>query len=622
MGLTRSSVGKGATDSREVFDSCIALAGNPNVGKSTLFNNLTGRNEHTGNWPGKTVALASGVCKMEGRKILLTDLPGTYSLLTHSREEEIARDFLCSGEVKGVVVVCDASCLERNLNLVLQIMSITPKVIVALNFIKEAEKKGIVVDTDALSEALGVPVIPVDARDAKSCRSFKKYLLEFPVKDFPQEKVQDAESIIAKAEKIAQAVVTRKETPAWNRDIRIDRVLTGKITGYAVMFLLLMLIFWITIVGANAPSAMLNRLSSTVLDWLRELCQRYRLPFWVQGALVDGMLQVLFWVVSVMLPPMAIFFPLFTILEDSGYLPRIAYNLDRPFACCHACGKQALTMCMGFGCNAAGVVGCRIIDSPRERLLAILTNSFVPCNGRFPALIALLTMFFVGSSGWASLQGAMGLALLILLGIAATFAASWILSRTILKGMPSSFALEMPPYRMPQIGRVILRSITDRTVFVLGRAAAVAAPAGLLIWLISNIQIGQGSVLTFVAKMLDPIARWFGLDGVILTAFILGIPANEIVIPIILMTYLQTGTLSRMEDVSEIRNLFLGCGWTMETAACTLLFFLFHWPCSTTLLTIHKETKSIRWTVLAALLPTVFGFLLCALIHFATILIT
>ncbi len=319
-----------------------------------------------------------------------------------------------------------------------------------------------------------------------------------------------------------------------------------------------------------------------------------------------------------MLPPMAIFFPLFTLLEDAGYLPRVAYNLDRSFKHCSACGKQALTMCMGFGCNAADVIGCRIIDSPRERFLAILTNNFVPCNGRFPTLIAILTMFFIGTSGNAStsLLSALLLTLVIVIGILMTFGMTKLLSKTILKGMPSSFTLELPPYRRPQIGKVILRSILDRTLFVLGRAIIVAAPAGLIIWLMANLTIGDCSILSHCAGFLNPFAQLMGLDGVILLAFILGFPANEIVVPIIIMAYLSQGSILELDNLKDMKQLFVSNGWTYTTAISTMFFSLMHWPCSTTLLTIKKETGSWKWTALAAAIPTATGILLCIVFTF------
>ena len=333
----------------------------------------------------------------------------------------------------------------------------------------------------------------------------------------------------------------------------------------------------------------------------------------LHGLLILGVFRVLAWVVSVMLPPMAIFFPLFTLLEDSGYLPRIAYNLDKPFKSCHACGKQALTMCMGFGCNAAGIVGCRIIDSPRERIIAMITNNFVPCNGRFPTLIAIISMFFLGVSGGAfeSLLSALLLTMFIVLGVFMTFAVSKALSMTVLKGMPSSFTLELPPYRRPQIGKVIVRSIFDRTLFVLGRAIVVAAPAGLLIWIMANVQVGGITLLAHCSGFLDPFAHMLGMDGVILMAFILGLPANEIVIPIIIMAYMAQGSILDFESLTQLKELLVNNGWTWITAVSTMLFSLMHWPCTTTLLTIRKESGSLKWTIMSFLIPTVCGIVIC-----------
>ena len=399
-------------------------------------------------------------------------------------------------------------------------------------------------------------------------------------------------------------------------DRRLDKVLTSKWAGYPIMLALLALVFWITITGANYPSALLSDLLFQVQDRLLGVFHYIGAPEWLTGMLVLGIYRVLAWVVSVMLPPMAIFFPMFTLLEDSGYLPRIAYNLDKPFKCCHACGKQALTMCMGFGCNAAGIVGCRIIDSPRERLIAMVTNNFVPCNGRFPTLIAIISMFFVGVAGGAgnTLLSSLLLTLLILFGILMTFAVSKALSMTVLKGVPSSFTLELPPYRRPQIGKVIVRSIFDRTLFVLGRAIVVAAPAGLLIWIMANVYVGDLSLLAHCSAFLDPFARLMGLDGVILMAFILGLPANEIVIPIIIMAYMAQGSLLEFDSLTQLKELLVANGWTWVTAVCTMLFSLMHWPCSTTLLTIRKETGGWKWVIASFLIPTLCGIALCMLV--------
>ena len=708
MGLTKSSVGIRAIDTGPAIqklspdDKVIALAGNPNVGKSTVFNALTGLNQHTGNWPGKTVTNAQGRCTAGGRSYVMVDIPGAYSLMAHSAEEEVARNFICFGEPDAVVVVCDATCLERNLNLVLQTLEISRRVVVCVNLMDEAERKGIKLDLELLSGRLGVPVVGTTARRKKSLRLLtdclervcsapepgEPFSVRYPdavedavalleplveeksagrlnsrwlslrlldqddslireinaclgedflrdealqsalgeamallrergVENADQLKDMTVAALIHSAEAICCGAVTCERSQYAETDRRLDKLLTGRLTGYPVMLALLALIFWLTISGANYPSQLLADGLFRVQDRLTELFEYLNAPDWLHGVLVLGAYRVLAWVVSVMLPPMAVFFPLFTLLEDAGYLPRVAYNLDRPFKRCRACGKQALTMCMGFGCNAAGVVGCRIIDSPRERLLAILTNNFVPCNGRFPTLIALLTMFFVGTAGGglSPVLSALLLTAAIVLGVGITFAVTKLLSETLLRGVPSSFTLELPPYRKPQIGKVLVRSVFDRTLFVLGRAAAVAAPAGLVIWLMANITAGGVSILAHCAAFLDPFARLMGLDGVILLAFILGFPANEIVIPIIIMAYTAQGSILELDSLAQMKDLFVQNGWTWVTAVSVMLFSLNHWPCSTTLLTIKKETGSLKWTALAAAIPTGVGVALCILFN-------
>lgn len=708
MGLTKSSVGIRAIDTWPAIqklspdDKVIALAGNPNVGKSTVFNALTGLNQHTGNWPGKTVTNAQGRCTAGGRSYVMVDIPGAYSLMAHSAEEEVARNFICFGEPDAVVVVCDATCLERNLNLVLQTLEISRRVVVCVNLMDEAERKGIKLDLELLSGRLGVPVVGTTARRKKSLRLLtdclervcsapepgEPFSVRYPdaiedavalleplveeksagrlnsrwlslrlldqddslireinaclgedflrdealqsalgeamdllrergVENADQLKDMTVAALIHSAEAICCGAVTCERSQYAETDRRLDKLLTGRLTGYPVMLALLALIFWLTISGANYPSQLLADGLFRVQDRLTELFEYLNAPDWLHGVLVLGAYRVLAWVVSVMLPPMAVFFPLFTLLEDAGYLPRVAYNLDRPFKRCRACGKQALTMCMGFGCNAAGVVGCRIIDSPRERLLAILTNNFVPCNGRFPTLIALLTMFFVGTAGGglSPVLSALLLTAAIVLGVGITFAVTKLLSETLLRGVPSSFTLELPPYRKPQIGKVLVRSVFDRTLFVLGRAAAVAAPAGLVIWLMANITAGGVSILAHCAAFLDPFARLMGLDGVILLAFILGFPANEIVIPIIIMAYTAQGSILELDSLAQMKDLFVQNGWTWVTAVSVMLFSLNHWPCSTTLLTIKKETGSLKWTALAAAIPTGVGVALCILFN-------
>ena len=606
----------------------VALAGNPNVGKSTLFNALTHLHQHTGNWPGKTVATARGAFTYGGDLYTLVDLPGTYSLWADSPEEEIARDFLRSGQADATLVVADATCLERNLNLVLQIMEETHPVVLCVNLMDEAERKGISLDLTALQDALGVPVVATAAGTGEGLDSLRAAIRETVEHPLPPPAhrtgcggctgcSQDCRcaALMARAAQVA-ALSVRVPPDAHRRDRRLDRILTSRATGIPVMLLLLALVFWLTIAGANLPSRLLSDLLMGLQEPLRSLLSGLGLPAFLVSALADGVYRTVAWVVSVMLPPMAIFFPLFTLLEDAGYLPRVAFNLDRLFRRAGAHGRQALTMCMGFGCNACGVMGCRIIDSPRERLIAILTNSLVPCNGRFPTLIAVLTMFFAAGAGLgASLTAALLLLLAIVLAVAVTLWASRLLSRTVLRGEPSSFALELPPYRRPRIGQVIVRSVVDRTAFVLLRAVSVAAPAGLLIWLLANLAPGDVSLLQRCAALLDPLGELMGLDGMILLAFLLGFPANEIVVPIALMGYLSAGSLTEYQGLAQLRAILVANGWTWQTALSMVLFTLFHFPCGTTCLTIRRETGSWGWTALAVALPTAIGTASCVALH-------
>ena len=675
----------------------VALAGAPNVGKSTVFNALTGLRQHTGNWPGKTVVRAEGIVGRGSREYLLVDTPGTYSLLACSSDEEAARDFICFGHADAVIVVCSATNLERDLNLALQVMETTGNVVVCVNLMDEARRKGIRINCPLLEERLGVPVVPAAAARGEGLKvlaetvqrmawsgerrpsrhlSYGKdlepwlerlevavsgcslnglearwasvkllegdegtlgLLAQYAGNDLRKEKEvknilreasaadpssgesfgdRVAAAFVERAERLCQGVVILPDGGGLGRDRRIDKVLMGRWTAYPLMFVLLVLIFWITIVGANYPSQWLANLLGEGQEALTALFRLVHAPEWLHGVLVLGVYRVVAWVVSVMLPPMAIFFPLFTLLEDSGYLPRVAFNMDKVFQKCCGCGKQALTMCMGFGCNAAGITGCRIIDSPRERLVAILTNNFVPCNGRFPTLIALMTMFFAGSvaSGLQPLASVAGLVLLIGLGVGMTFAVTALLSHTILKGTPSSFTLELPPYRKPQIGKVIVRSFMDRTLTVLWRAVMVAAPAGIVIWLMANIRLGDASLLVHGTQWLDPAGRLMGLDGVILMAFILGIPANEIVFPLIIMGYLASDNMMDMDDMNQLKSLLTDNGWTWVTALCTMLFSLMHWPCSTAVLTVRKETGKWKWALLAFAIPTVCGVAMCILV--------
>lgn len=713
MGLTKNSTGSKLISKNNLLniDSTnsyiIALAGNPNVGKSTVFNSLTGLKQHTGNWPGKTVMNARGKYQFKDESFTLVDLPGTYSIMSTSEEEEIARNFVCFAKPDVTVIVADATSLERNLNLTLQVLEITNKVVVCVNLIDEAKRKGIEIKIKQLSKKLGVPVVATNARDKKSLVNLEYQIhkvannlielkphrvtyeqsievaigiIEPKVKEIVKDKMnsrwialklldgeqsiinsineyfnnkllnnEELQSLLIKAkqsltaknidadkfrDKVVTSIVTTAEqiskehvsftNKEYNKtDRKIDRVLTSKFFGIPIMIGLLGLVFWLTITGANYPSAMLANFLFGIEAKITVLFNSLNAPSWLHGILVLGVYRTLAWVISVMLPPMAIFFPMFTFLEDLGYLPRIAFNLDKFFkkACAH--GKQALTMCMGFGCNAAGVIGCRIIDSPRERLIAIITNNFVPCNGRFPTLIAISMIFIGGMWGgkYQTLAATLAMVLIILLGIFMTLFISKLLSKTILKGMPSSFTLELPPYRKPQVGRILVRSLLDRTLFVLGRAIAIAAPAGIVIWVMANIDIGSASLLTHSALFLEPFAKLIGMDGYILMAFILGLPANEIVVPIIIMSYMASGSMLEFETLGELKQLLINNGWTLLTAINVMLFSLMHFPCGTTLWTIKKETQSRKWTFLSFLIPTVTGIIVCFIVTQAAYLL-
>ncbi len=674
-------------------DYVIALAGNPNTGKSTLFNLLTGLRQHTGNWPGKTVEKKEGAFTYKNTKFKLVDLPGTYSLLSMSDDEEIARNFILFENPDLTLITIDAVRPERNLNLALQVLEMTDNVIICLNMMDEAQRKGIQINHKKLSRLLGVPVIPISARHKQGIdnlletiydvatgkltpkprriESFSPELdnaieilqekLRNYIPDFPNlhwlalrllegdneilartlqnpevrkeiselaEKLRwkigndihdlVVEAIYARSHQLVSQTV-KKDSRREDFEIKLDKILTSKTFGIPIMILLLGIVLWITISGANYISEILAEiLVDKGYVFLKKLVSSYVPPTFT-SFLIDGVYLATAWVVSVMLPPMAIFFPLFTLLEDFGYLPRIAFNLDNLYKKVGAHGKQALTMTMGFGCNAAAIVSTRIIDSPRERLLAILTNNFSLCNGRWPLQILLATLFIAPMvPEYLSVPVAtLAVLFVALLGIAFTFLASLFFSRTLLRGEVSVFTLELPPYRPPQFLKILYTSFIERTLIVLWRAVVFAAPAGAVIWLVSNLKIADTPLAEHIVNFLNPFGILVGLNGVILLAYIIAIPANEIVIPTILMlTVLLTGTT--LEGVEQgrlfeteghlVKEILLAGGWTFITAINVMLFSLLHNPCSTTIYTIYKETRSWKWTFVATFFPVLLGF--------------
>ena len=668
----------------------ITRAGAANVGKSTVFNALTGMKQHTGNWSGKTVFTAVGEYRHNGKNFRLTDTPGTYSMYSLSPDELAARDQLLFGSYDCVIITADASGLERSLSTALEITGITSKAVLCLNMMDEAEKRGVIIDTGELSMQLGIPVVPVTARSGKGMLKLKETVLgvasgkmqtrkigtDYPanvkeaagristlmeadqknkkvlsllmlneavrteltesgkikrsdrldavLETVPGSMYEDAAAALRKrCENICKVCVKESRNDRTTAEKRLDRLMTSKATGIPMIILLFALIFYLTVSGANYPSELLGNLFEGLRELLEKLFESVNAGPIITGIILDGVYGTLSSVVSVMLPPMAIFFPLFALLEDSGILPRIAFDLDRAFCRAGTQGKQALTMMMGFGCNACGVTGCRMIENKRDRRIAAVTNNFCPCNGRFPTIIAMITLFLTGSMTPFLRSAAASLILtgVIILCMLVSLAATKLLSLFVFKGRQSSMVLELPPYRKPQIIKTIIRSLIDKTAKILGRAVLVAVPAGVMIWLLTHITVGGQSLIVWCAGFLDPFGRLMGLDGTMLTAFILGFPANEIVLPIAVMIYQSGGTFGDIQSLSALYDVLIANGWSITTAICAIIFTVMHFPCSTTLITIRKETGSAFCTFVAFILPTVCGIICCMLVNLVFLLI-
>lgn len=571
----------------------VALAGNPNVGKSTLFNALTGLRRHTGNWSGKTVDLARGHLRRGDRLYEFVDLPGTYGL-AGTAEERLAGAYLSGGEADCVAVICDGGALERNLILALQVIGKNIPVVLCVNLMDEARRQGISVDEKQLSQLLGVPVVLMSAVRRQGLEQFLQSI-EAAVQSPPPRYLPHWQTPILQAQSVAaQCVREDGSAQAWR--IAADRILLSRRRGIPILLALLFLLIWLTVFGANYPSQWLQALFDWGYTEIRPLTASW--PDWISGILLDGIYATVARILSVMLPPMAIFFVLFTILEDVGYLPRMAFLLDSPMRRCGGCGKQALTLCMGLGCNAVGVTGCRIIESPRERLLAILTNAMIPCNGRFPTLILLAGMFCTPS------QAALLVAGMVVLGMAGAMATSGLLSATALRHTPSLFLLELPPLRRPRLGHILTFALWDRTAHISLRAVVVAAPAGAALWLMQYFGILKAAV-----GVLEAPGMLLGLNGALLLGFLLSLPANELMLPISVMAL--TGV--QLQGVTDTAAVLSAGGVTWKVALCAMIFTVFHWPCCTTLMTIHRETGSLRRTAEAFVLPTAVGILLCVL---------
>lgn len=634
-----------------MIEKKIILVGNPNVGKSSLFNAFTSLNEHTGNWTGKTVEQAMGSFEYGEVKYTLVDLPGTYSLFYESEEEKVTRDYIVKGKYDATILVADASSLERSMELLLEVLDVTKEVILVLNLWDEVKKRKLSIDVEKLQEIFQIPVIPFSVKEGlgfarlKDCmrsvcpssyqvkhslkiasylqhRMKKNYLNAFlsleelayhPLYSSFISKMDIIASYHREAEDICSKVIDRREEKESRIDFILNCLFANPFSAVFVLFLFLFIILFLTISFSNLPSDMLFQFFSFLEKPLYSFLSF--LPSSLVDFLVLGGYRTLYFVISVMMPPMMIFFPLFSLLEEIGFLPRIAFQLDKPFCKCGSSGKQCLTMCMGLGCNAVGVTGARIMETKKMKVLSILTNSLMPCNGRFPMILTMISLFLVKKSG---LQGnvlsAVILTLVLCFALIISLLATKFLNHFILKGEEPIFIFELPHFRIPKITKTIILSWKEKAFHILKRAMVVAFPAGLVFYLFTHVYIGDSSLFQASIHFLNPVGHFLGIDGAIILAFLFGFPANEIVLPILFLAYSGGNVLEEIASLEELRMMLIQHGWSLVTVLCFLALSICHFPCATTMLTIKKETQSFFYTLIAFVLPSLIGIVLCFII--------